>query len=226
MVRLKTLNQSTSAFRFDPEALKFVAADLVEESGAKMLLNTWAVDAIMENNVIKGIIIENKSGRQAILADVVIDASGDADIAARAGVPYELFPEAGGSNQPMMLMFRMGGLNYQRIVDYAKRNPSDFIHNWGVPPLGFEEAKKGHISGWFSFIKQAKERGELPTDFNNYFSIQGVSPSALQHGIGYVYSVHVIKHNAWDARDINDAEVEGREICQKIFPVRYRRSRL
>ena len=47
----------------DPETWKFIAYDMIEESGAKMITNTWVVDAIMENNTIKGIIIENKSGR-------------------------------------------------------------------------------------------------------------------------------------------------------------------
>ena len=212
----KDYEQERFSIPFDPEALKFVAADLVEESGAKMLLNTLAVDAIVENNVIKGIIIENKSGRQAILADVVIDASGDADIAARAGVPCELFPGAGGSNQPMLLMFRMGGLNYQRMMDYAKKNPGDFARRWGIPPLSFEEAKTGGIAGWFSFVKQAKERGELPKDFQNNVSILGVTPSALRHGIGYIYAVHIVKHNPWDAQDVTHAEVEGRKDVKRF----------
>jgi flavin-dependent dehydrogenase len=48
---------------FDLEELKFVYMDLLEEAGVKLLMNTWAVDAITENQEVKGIIIENKSGR-------------------------------------------------------------------------------------------------------------------------------------------------------------------
>ena len=65
------------------------ASDIVEEAKIKVLTNTWAVDTIVENDEVKGIIIENKSGRQAIMADIVIDATFDADIAARAGAPMD-----------------------------------------------------------------------------------------------------------------------------------------
>ena len=68
-----------------------MAWDVLEEAGVKILTNTSAVDAIVEHTV-KGVIIENKTGRQAIMADVVIDATGDADIAARAGAPIDKLP--------------------------------------------------------------------------------------------------------------------------------------
>jgi len=57
----------------------------------------------VKNNEIKGIIIESKSGRQAILAKVVIDATGDGDVAAKAKAPYEKGRESDGKMQPMTL---------------------------------------------------------------------------------------------------------------------------
>jgi flavin-dependent dehydrogenase len=73
----------------EPEEWKHLAWDLLVEAGAKILTNTSAVDAIVENKQVKGVIIENKTGRQAIMADVVIDATGDVDIATRAGAPID-----------------------------------------------------------------------------------------------------------------------------------------
>jgi ribulose 1,5-bisphosphate synthetase/thiazole synthase len=69
----------------DAEMFKYVADDLVEESGVTPLLHRLCVAPIVENGVIRGIISESKAGREAILAKRVIDATGDADVAAGAG---------------------------------------------------------------------------------------------------------------------------------------------
>ena len=61
---------------------------LLHEAGANILFHTMFVDTIMEGNNVTGIIVENKSGRQAIFGKVVVDASGDGDVAYHAGVPY------------------------------------------------------------------------------------------------------------------------------------------
>ena len=67
---------------------QIVADHLIKESGVRPILHCYAVEAIMENDTIKGIITESKSGRQAILADRVIDCTGDADVAYLAGAEY------------------------------------------------------------------------------------------------------------------------------------------
>src|SRR5277367_6576492 len=72
----------------DAEMFKWVADVLVKEAGVKPLLHRLGVAPIMQNGAICGVITESKAGREAILAKRVIDATGDADIAARAGAPY------------------------------------------------------------------------------------------------------------------------------------------
>ena len=69
----------------DHEISKVILINMLQESGVDILLHALVVDAIKEGNNVRGVIIESKSGRQAILADRVIDASGDADVAAAAG---------------------------------------------------------------------------------------------------------------------------------------------
>ena len=73
----------------DAEALKYVMVEMVAEAGVDVLLHSWCVDAIVDGKTAKGAIFESKSGRQAILAKVVIDASGDGDIYAAAGAEFE-----------------------------------------------------------------------------------------------------------------------------------------
>jgi hypothetical protein len=74
----------------DAEAFKYVLADMVLESGMNAYLDCWGVDAILDaSGVVRGAVFESKSGRQAVLADVVVDASGDGDIYAAAGAAFE-----------------------------------------------------------------------------------------------------------------------------------------
>ncbi|HOA53910.1 MAG TPA: FAD-dependent oxidoreductase, partial [Thermogutta sp.] len=73
----------------DAEALKYVMVEMIEEAGVEVFLHAWGVDAILEGNKVRGAVFESKSGRQAILADVVVDATGDGDIFAAAGAEFE-----------------------------------------------------------------------------------------------------------------------------------------
>jgi hypothetical protein len=73
--------------RFDAEALKYVADQMVQEAGVDLLLHTLVSDAVVEDGQIKALIVETKSGRQAVVGKVFIDATGDADVAFRAGAP-------------------------------------------------------------------------------------------------------------------------------------------
>ena len=73
----------------DAEALKYVMVETVREAGVNVYLDCWGVDAVMEGNTVRGAVFESKSGRQAILADVVVDATGDGDVFAAAGAEYE-----------------------------------------------------------------------------------------------------------------------------------------
>jgi hypothetical protein len=73
----------------DAEAFKYVLADMVLESKMDAYLDCWGVDAVLDaEGAVRGAVFESKSGRQAILADVVVDASGDGDIYAAAGAGF------------------------------------------------------------------------------------------------------------------------------------------
>ena len=74
----------------DPEAGKYVLDDMIDDVGVKMLYHTMAVNAIMQNNTVRGVFIESKSGRMAILAKVVIDCTGDGDVFHWAGEDYDV----------------------------------------------------------------------------------------------------------------------------------------
>jgi hypothetical protein len=116
-----------------------------------VLAHPLVVDSIVENNAVKGVAIENKSGRQAILADVVIDSTGDADIAARAGAPIDKLPKS-GYLMAMIMLFRVGGIDYKKIADYARQHPEDFTPGNGVPPGDSRAAPFSKLFRCFSQI--------------------------------------------------------------------------
>src|SRR5712691_10530947 len=80
----------TYAVAFDPEAFKFVSLEMLQAAGVELRLHSLFADAIVEDGTLTGAIFETKAGRQAILANVVVDASGDGDVFARAGADFEL----------------------------------------------------------------------------------------------------------------------------------------
>ena len=89
---------------YDPEEFRFALNSLCEDSGVRLLLHSWACEAIRDGDRLRGVVFQSKSGRFAILADVVIDATGDGDVFASAGVPFAL------EKVLPWLWFRMGGV--------------------------------------------------------------------------------------------------------------------
>lgn len=107
---------------FDQCEMALLLDEYVSKCGIDLLLYTMGSEPIVEDSVLKGIYIQNKSGTQAVLADVVIDCTGDGDIAARSGAPFEIGRESDGVFQPMTMMFKIGGLR----PDYGR----DDLRSW------------------------------------------------------------------------------------------------
>jgi len=206
----------------EPEEWKYLAADMVAEAGIQVITNTMAVDTIVENQEVKGIIIENKSGRQAILADVVVDCSGDADIAARAGVPIDKIPKS-GYLIAMIPGIRVGGINYPKIAEYARAHPEDFRMPQVDPDFDFDDENMGSIqgmSGWSSLVEEGRKNGEFPDDLQG-LGLQ-INPSHIKHGIGYFIGAHLSSSRKegirypWNAEHVMQVELAGRNRARKL----------
>ena len=104
----------------DPEMLKMASSDIVVERGVKLLLHSWAVAPVLEGNQVRGVIFESKAGRQAVLASVVIDATGDGDIFAMAGARSEGDIEQDDIHHTINVAFLWGGLDMQRYFDFRR----------------------------------------------------------------------------------------------------------
>jgi hypothetical protein len=138
---------------FDMENYKVLLDDMMKEANVKMLLHSFAAGAIREGNSLKGVIIETKEGRRAVLGKVIIDTTGEGDIAWKCGAPVmgnEGFPAGPLKGQPggMLDAFFIGGVDIKKYVSFQEKH----LPEWGQMYVGREiiaKAKKqgAHIIG-------------------------------------------------------------------------------
>lgn len=109
----------TYAVAFDPDGWKRVSNDLVTEACVELRLHSWFSAPIMQDNRIVGVICETKSGREAVLGDVVIDTTGDIDVASRAGAAHT------SSNYLITLVFRLAEVDFDTAERFEQENPRE-----------------------------------------------------------------------------------------------------
>ena len=166
----------------DWEIFKEVIFEMMEEAGVKILLHTMVVGAVKEGNTVKGLIIEGKSGREAILAHAVIDTTGDADVAAFAGANFTKKHDTTSVGFP----FGMTNVDMERLVKFLGEHDminqiirgdkgSDIDH---VIRLGFELKKMPEFK---EFMEENQMWGPLGASLheNNYTYINGVNLSCV-----------------------------------------------
>ena len=186
----------------DTELFKYVLDELIQEAGIRPLLHCTAVQVIMDGDIIKGIITESKSGRQAILAKRVIDATGDADIAYYAGAPFRKSPK----NELMEVTVNFGcsGVNIGKFLMYVYLNRNK-IGDWGETSGKEEDAFTTYLVEPF---KKAQEAGEIPNDVNieSYWSCYTDAGE-----INSLNGIHMTNIDPTDVWDLTKAEIEGRK---------------
>jgi hypothetical protein len=199
----------------DAEMFKVVADVLVQESGVRPRLHCLAVAPLLEGGNLHGIITESKSGRQAILAQRVIDASGDADIAYRAGAPCRKTPKV--EMMGVTVMFSCAGVDKGRFLEYVGANPStyaDWGRNWAVETSG----KEDHLFSPYleePFLR-AREDGLIPPEVTSLAGSWGTLSDA-----GEATQLNVVFMPGYDCTDVGDltrAEMEGRR--QALLAIR------
>lgn len=192
----------------DAEAFKYVADCLVEEAGVIPMLHRMFVAPIMEGDTIRGVIVENKAGREAILARRVIDASGDADIAHRAGAPTHMHPKA--EMMSVSVMFSMCGVDKARFIDAVKADPQTYADwakdgEWSVTTSGKEDEM------FSPFLRkpfqQAHKAGLLPDSLKTIAGTWGTVSD--QGDLTYLNMVHMTLDGT-DPDDLTRGEIEGR----------------
>lgn len=173
----------------DPELLTLTYIEMLEEAGVKILLYTTFCEVLMEENTVTGILCHSKSGFTKIFANVVIDASGDGDVAYHSGAEYIKGRESDGKMQPATLMFKLGGVDMERAVlpgSFETRVPTE----------------KGEL--------QALALEKLPHPAGHVL----LYPSTLP-GIVTVNMTNVTDIDGTNAEDLTRAEI----VCRKQMPL-------
>lgn len=200
----------------NPTNLAFVLEDVVLEAGADILYNTLCVDVLKEGSTVVGAVVENKSGRGAVLSRVVIDCTGDADLAAKAGAPFQKGNED-GICQPMSLRFITANVDLEEVAEFFKNLG---LHaSLPLMSIGFHEAHESPIS---NLVESAEEEGVLePGDLGyfQFFTMVG-RPNEVNFNCPRLSGFDPT--NAWD---ISRALTAGRrkirriaEFCRRYLP--------
>lgn len=184
------------AIHADSEVLKFVADSLCVEAGVELRLHSWAVSAITEDGRVRGVIAESKSGRQAILCRVCVDATGDGDIAALAGAACDTQTQCIGLN------LKVGGVNLGRFREFQHSHPEE------LRALHAELRARGGYALW---------PGSTPYSGSGIFWVNILGVAARGEGLetalhdgghqGDVVSQFAGRLSALDVEDLTYAEV-------------------
>jgi hypothetical protein len=128
-----------SVTQADPEMLRRTLVAMLAEHKIHLLLHAFLSDVLLDREGLRGVVVETKGGRQALPAKVVVDATGDADVAARAGAPFELGRPEDGRLQPVSRIFRVGNVHLDRAYAYLREHPEEFVVPEGWTTLAGEK---------------------------------------------------------------------------------------
>jgi len=208
----------------DPALMKHVLLETALEAGVKLLLHTHVQDVVMDGDTIKGVVVANKGGAQAILGRLVVDSTGDGDVASSAGAPY-VRGRGDGSMQHVSLMLRMGNVDQEKILAYVRENPGQFII--GENPYGRRSVEETiaqlhdiyqapAMAGFFKLVEEAVERGDMhPFSPRGGLCLQ-MTPRRGEMG---VYATNVANVDSTDAWNLTRAEIELRR--QALITVQF-----
>ena len=167
----------------DSEYFKSMIARFVLNNGLKVRLHTVFSDVIMDSDRhVCGVVVDSKSGRQALLAKTIVDATGDADICARAGAAFEIGDE-NGDMMGVTLVFNVGGVDTDAYQEYVKNDP-----------------------GLVKALKKAREQGFEISEDDKLSSIHlGVKPNSL-----FMNSIRVRNIDGTDVESLTMGELTAR----------------
>ncbi len=177
---------------FELDGMKLALEQIAAESGVQLLYHTLFADALVEDGRCIGAAIQNKSGRQIVLAERVIDATGDADVAASAGAPYEVGRGEDGAVQPCTLMFTIGGVDWPRVQQW--RTDYKMTRVW----------------------LEAQANGDMEPFQSTIMGFWYTPTRPDQVGINFT---HIVGCDPTSAESITAATIEGRRQAFHMIPV-------
>jgi ribulose 1,5-bisphosphate synthetase/thiazole synthase len=201
-------SQSLS-YELDSEGFKLVADRLVEEAGIHPMLHRQFVSPVMDGDRIIAIIVESKAGREAILATCVIDATGDADIAHRAGAATVKTPVE--EMQAASVMFHLAGVDKRAFMAGIRADPQTYADwstgEWQIETSGKEDKMFSPFLA--KPFAQAIRDGIIPKHLNTIAGTWGAVHDSGE--LTYMNLVHLAGCDGTDPDSLTKFEIEGRK---------------
>lgn len=192
----------------DVEKTKYVLQEMCKMSGVELQLHTLVIGVEKDaEDRISGLRLFNKSGESVVRAHVYIDCTGDGDVLAQAGVPFEKGRKKDGLAQPMTMIFRMGGVDLKRVREYMEQHPDEFVlaPDWrNIPHVA--------VSGFFSLVAKAKQEKRLTVDRDRVLFFE-----LPNEGEVTVNMTRVIRYDATEGKALSEAEVIGRRQVMEVI---------
>ena len=199
----------SQSYELDAEGFKVVADRLVEEAGVMPMLHRSFVAPIMDGDTLIGIITESKAGREAILGRRVIDATGDADVAQRAGAPVRMSPRE--DLMAASVMFHLAGVDKQKFLAGVRADPQTY-KDWGGGAEWNIETSGKEDTMFSPFLKkpfeQAIANGLIPSDLTTIAGTWGAMHDSGE--LTYMNLIHLAGCDGTDPADLTRFEIEGR----------------
>jgi len=163
----------------NPERTRQAMVQMLREAGASIQLYTMVASAIREDNCVRGIITESKSGREVILSKVVIDATGDGDVACKAGAAFIHGRETDHATQPVTVMFKVAGVDTARAIYPGEFEDYIQVPNGEIQALGRKELPRpaGHV-----LLYPTGLPGVVTVNMTNQTGIDGTNVEDLTRG--------------------------------------------
>lgn len=200
-------SQSLS-YEIDSEGFKLVADVLVQEAGIHPMLHRMFVAPLMDGDTITGIVVESKAGREAVLAHRVIDATGDADIAQRAGVPTLKTPVE--KMQAASVMFHLAGVDKKAFLAGVRADPQTYkdwsTGEWEIETSGKEDAMFSPFLA--KPFAQAIRDGVIPAHLSTIAGTWGALHDTGE--LTYMNLVHLAECDGTNPDSLTHFEMEGR----------------
>ncbi|SEN91561.1 FAD dependent oxidoreductase [Amphibacillus marinus] len=196
---------------FDAEGMKLVIDEMVTESGANILFHTYLIDVETDGDTVSHLIIANKNGVSRVKASIFIDATGDADIANYAGVPYQLGREEDNAMQPMTMNLKVYNVNTEKLREKVLEDPTKF------PRLNrdLEVMKTSKILSFVGFdeeFNRAKQAKEISIPREDILFFETNNPGEF-----IMNTSRIINESGVDAEGLTRAEILGRKQCEELY---------
>jgi len=211
---LRSYGSGYYASLYNREMYKNVALEMVIEAGVEILFHSYLADAIVINNKVIGVIVENKSGRQAYYGKVIIDATGDGDVAMRAGAEFVLGSED-GVMQPGSLMFDMGNVDIEKLHKYVLSTLDDYdVRTEQIPvsePIS-PNLQQRHfvVQGFYKIFREKALKGEVYTGKESILFTTTALPGVISMNSTRVH------FDPTDAKQRTLAEIDGHKQAASI----------